>query len=354
MSVNKAVVHLFIPQLFQPLELWKRDFKFEVEAPHLSQLLRQFDVDKNTPIQGLDANLFSAVGMMEGKHEAPVAHYRYQAQTNKISEKALLCADPVHLEVGMNDITLTQAIDDLSIDEAKEMVDELNQHFKQDGLTFIVGSNQHWYIALPQIEDMPSTTPLDDVLRKNIAKFQPQSKDKNPTMNWQVVQNESQMILHNCEVNQNRERAGLATVNSLWFWGGSQGGIGEKTKHDIEILYASERGKIHAKMIAKAANCSERKLPVNIADVEFTERKTMIILDQLFLPAVHDELDQFQTVLTALDEQIIKPLSYLWYAGKVDLCIDGCDGRFFQPKQFAAWKFWKNKPVFLSELSQQE
>jgi hypothetical protein len=352
MSVIKSTVHLCIPQLFQPLALWKQDFNFEVEAPFLSQLLRQNNVIEKPTIQGLMASLFDVVGgdSFHQNQELPVAYYRYQIHDKSKPTKTLLCADPIHLEVGMNDITLTEKITDLSEDEAGEMIQALNEHFKQDGLEFIQGSNQHWYVALPQKEKPPATTPLGEVLRKNIAKFQPKSRNKQSPINWKVIQNEAQMILHSSSVNQQREMAGLPTANSLWFWGGGQA-LTSPNQSDIVSVYSHQNAQTNAKMIAKAAGCEYATLPDKLST--FKAGKTIIILDQLFDPAVHDYLDNFQQALSEIDEQIIKPLSDLWHVGKVDLCIDGCDGRVFQPKKLAAWKLWKNKPVSLAELSPQ-
>jgi len=300
----------------------------------------------------LDASLFNAIGMAETE-ELPVAHYRYQTHNNRqpSAEKTLLCADPVHLEVGMNEITLTDVITDLSEAEAQEMLDDLNTHFEQDGLEFILGSNQHWYLAISNGESV-TTTPLSEVLRKNIANFQPQSTTENSAINWQVIQNEAQMILHASAVNQQREMAGLTTINSLWFWGG---GAVDKTKlndtKNIAMVYCNESTKTSAKMIAKADNSNWQLLPDDLSKLpDFKAGKNLIIFDQLFLPAIHDNLDQYQAVLSQLDHNIIKPLREAWQAGKIELLIDGCDGNVIRPSKIASWIFWKNKPATLTDI----
>ena len=333
-------VTLFIPQLLQPLELWQRDFLFEPKAAELGQLFRQFDVIQNKPIKGLEASLFSALGMPENI-ELPTAYYRYQTHKLLNQPKMLVCADPIHLEVGMNDITLTEKITDLSELEAEEIIEELNKHFKQDGLVFEKGSAQQWYIVLPQVEEL-QTTPLSQVLRKNIASYQPKSKARN----WQVIQNESQMILHSCAVNQQREMAGLTTLNSLWFWGGGQP---LKTKHDVVSIYCNKTAEPDVRMIAEAANCEfsslENELP------EFKSGRTLLVLEQLFSPAIHDNIDLYQQELEQLDQQIIKPLKQAWQAGKIELLINSCDGKVLKPIKPKAWKFWGKKPVSLSSVA---
>ena len=351
-NTTKPIVQLCIPQLFQSLPLWKNDFRFEVEAPELSFLLRQFKVVEDKSIQGLEASLFNAIGLEEGE-ELPMAHYRYQTHKDSSLDQALLCADPIHLEVGMNDITMTDQIADLTQDEAEEMLSALNKHFKQDGLSFIYGSNKHWYIALPE-KSLIKTTPLKEVLRKNIAKFQPryieEKKDQKGKMSWQIIQNESQMILHSCEVNQQREIAGLPTVNSLWFWGGGEA-LQAQNNSNVVSVYCSENSANSAKMIANIANCDFHVL--NDVFPKFKTGKTLLILDQLFSSAVHDNLDLFQQELSKLEVEIIKPLKEAWQRGEIELLIDGCDGKILWPTKPKLWQFRGRKPALLSEVSAQ-
>ncbi len=355
----KPSIHLFIPQLLQPLNLWQKDFLFEAEAPQLSQLLGDFAQQTDTGCTSLDASLLHSVGIRLQSGNHPVAHFRSQIDEQFSSKKfgALLCADPIHLEVGMNDITLTQTIDDLRDSESQECIDDLNSHFKQDNIEFIRGSNQHWYIALLE-EETVETTSLDDVLRKNIAKFLPRSNSRN----WQVIQNESQMILHACAVNQQREMQGLATVNSLWFWGGGKPKFQEqgeniKAKRTINQVYFndSDYSNTSARMIAKAIDCDFQKLPIDsdeyLKEMVNKPAKSLMIIDSLFLPAIHDDLDLYQQALSKLDEDIIKPLKEAWQAGKIDLVIDSCNGKVMCPLKVPVWKFWKHKPASLVEIA---
>ena len=138
---KKPVFHLFIPYLFDSLKAWHHDFLFEINASHLSTLLNQYIKINNKKCQSLDVAFFQTLN--SEIEELPVAYYRHQVQ---FGEKltGLICADPVFLEVGMNDVTLTDKITDLTDDEAKELLEILNNHFAQDGLQFVFGSNQSW------------------------------------------------------------------------------------------------------------------------------------------------------------------------------------------------------------------
>ena len=341
---SKPVFHLFIPSLLKPLSVWNRDFLFEPQSPILCDLLTSLGTSNKQKVHGLDARFLSTLGQQEG--ELPIAYYRYQAQHSSILDSGLLCADPVYLEVGMNDITLTEKISDLTNEEALEIIEVLNQHFKQDGLEFIFSSNQHWYVSYPDSESV-QTTPIDQALNTNIAGLMATSAQRN----WQQIQNETQMLLHNAEVNQNRERVGLTPVNSIWFWGGGKPHTIELPKKKIQKLFASDE--TQGKTLAIAAGCDWQPLPQTGKQLlENATGLNYVILDHLFLPAVHDKLEEYQRELSSIDENFIKPLLHAWQQYKIDIIIDDCDVLTIKPLKVPAWKFWL-KPKSLLQIAKE-
>ena len=356
MSLSLPEVRLLIPQLFEPLILWEKDFQFKPEAPHLSKLLAQFETLAQVKTKGANASLFASVGIYA--EELPTAYYRFQSQI-KLSKtggdvisiesiiqsgKQLVCADPVHLEVGINDITLTQKITDLSKEQAIEIINALNEHFEQDGFQFYYGADDQWYLSLDADESL-STTPVDEVVRKNIVSYLPTSK----TVNWKMIQNEVQMLLHSLPVNMQRENEGLPMINSLWFWGGGQP---QAAKKNISAIISTSQSM--GDTLAQAVNC-ECQFISKDSDMETVfgtlTDNNIIILDQLSQVAVNDDIDTYQQELQHLDETIIKPLSQLWQAGKITLVVDGCDGQALKPTKVAAWAVWKKKSRPLSDIA---
>jgi len=352
---KKPLVYLILPQLFQPLKLWKKGYKFEVQSHYFTTLLQSFHNKKQSSV-GISASLFSSLGFST-KKELPVAHYRYQAHCHSSPPQntLLLCADPVHLVVGMSDITLTDKITDLSTAEANELIDLLNAHFKQDGLTFNIGSNSQWYLSVPEVETI-HTTPIENVFRKNIAHFPIQSDQRN----WQALQNEMQMLLHSAPLNQSREMAGLPTVNSLWLWGG---GMPQESAQSTSLVLSDNV--ISGEMLAIAAQCAyqqltnepnthpqdiDKKKVVQFDFSKLPEGKTIIINESLVEPAISDDLDAYQATLDQLEKNLIKPLYDLWKSNKISLQIDSCDGKLITPLLTPRWKIWKKVPSSLSEL----
>ncbi|MEH6457555.1 MAG: hypothetical protein V7749_14595 [Cocleimonas sp.] len=341
---NRPVFHLFIPYLLQSLNDWHQDFLFDVEAIHLSTLLTHSTKTNTSQSRSINSAFFQTLN--ETVEELPVAYYRHQVQLNeKLNE--LMCADPIHLEVSMNDVTLTDKITDLTDDEAKELIKILNQHFAQDGLEFIFGSNQCWYVSFAENETVQSHD-LDSVLLQNII----DKSTKSERRNWQVIQNEAQMLLHSSDINQQREIAGLKTVNSLWFWGA---GKPKNNEFEIENIYSNNNlsSMLRADFFAKAANCESHTLPENttllLEQVDCMTSTQVLLLDQLFMPALENTLDDFQQELMNIDKQIIKPLLEAWQKNEIDIVIDCCDGTVLKPQKVPVWKFWL-KPKKLREL----
>ena len=249
----------------------------------------------------------------------------------------------MHIEVGLNDMTLTQQITDLTNKETTECIEALNKHFKQDGLEFIVGTNYQWYLRLNS-ELTITTVPLSEVIRKNAAHFQPISDN----LNWKVIQNEAQMILHLLPLNQKREAKGLASLNSLWFYGA---GKPETTSHQFNTILGDK----NSKPIAIAANCKHHSLPQNTSDLlstklDYKAENSLIVLNQLTDSAIFDDIEEYQIQLKQLDNYL-EPIIQAWKNNKIELIIDGCTGNLIKPIKVPAWQFWAKKSRQLTEIN---
>ena len=340
---KKPVYHLFIPHLLIALQSWHEDFSFEVEAPHLSSLLCRYKKQFNPNINSCSHAFFYTLGYEN--EELPSAYYRYQVHSSSISQN-LICADPVYLEVGMNDVTLSHKITDLTNDEADELIEILNKHFNEDGLSFIFGDNQCWYLRFIGNETIQSHD-VDSVLLKNIIDKSTQSQQRN----WQVIQNETQMLLHSANLNAQREKAGLKPVNSLWFHGA---GKAKEISSQFDVIHSNTNGlsKLQGKTFAKAADCEWQPLPDQLDSLleKSQQKNRALLIDQLFMPALENRLDDFQGEVESIDKNIIKPLVKAWQSNKIDIIIDACDGNTLMPQKNPFWCFWQ-KPKKLREIS---
>lgn len=128
-----------------------------------------------------------------------------------------LRADPVYLVLQRDCFSLAEPYP-LLVDQghAALLVQTLNQHFKQDGLEFLIGQSGAWYLRSEQALDIETFLP-SVVAGKNVHAYLPQGT---MAAKMRAVLNEVQMLLHEHEVNVARESVGKLAINSVWFSGG--------------------------------------------------------------------------------------------------------------------------------------
>lgn len=124
-----------------------------------------------------------------------------------------LRADPVHLEIGAEGVTLTAA-GALALEraEADALSGALARHLGE-GFDFFAPSAQHW--CLRAASDMPidAQAPAE---RTGAESVLPQGAAAGRAL---ALVTEIQMVLHDHPVNRAREQRGEPTINSVWLWG---------------------------------------------------------------------------------------------------------------------------------------
>lgn len=136
-----------------------------------------------------------------------------------------LRADPVHLVLQRDYFSLGEPIP-LAVDaeHAKDLIKSLNQHFAQDGLTFLIGKpdligkSGAWYLHTNDEVHIKTTLPFL-AAGKNVHQFMPQGEH---AAKWLTVLNEAQMLLHEHPANVARESNRELAINSIWLSGGGK------------------------------------------------------------------------------------------------------------------------------------
>ncbi len=123
---------------------------------------------------------------------------------------------PGHWLMGRDHLTLLDpATLALSEAESRTLFDAVRELFESDGWTLVWGASQRWYAAHPSLEGLP-TASLDRVIGRNPDVW---LTDHPQARTLRRLQSEVQMLLYQHPVNDAREQAGLATVNSFWLSG---------------------------------------------------------------------------------------------------------------------------------------
>lgn len=128
-------------------------------------------------------------------------------------DRAWALLTPVHLQVGADRITLTdpQAMA-LDAHASRALLEAVRELFESEGFGLHWLDAERW-LATHEVFDGLATASLDRVAGRHIGPWlptQPQAR------RLRRLQNEAQMLLHTHPLNDEREAAGLARVNSFW------------------------------------------------------------------------------------------------------------------------------------------
>lgn len=323
-----STLHVLVPDLLAPLKLWHKDFGFEPTSEVIATLLERSHC-KEVPFNDLDAALFSLLGF-SADAELPYAYFRVKKErinSALVAHKgSFLCADPVHLIAGASEVVLSaDPLADLTEDESAKLIEQLNEHFAVDGLQFVKGSYNRWYLLLEK-DDSIRTTPLRTLRGQNISNHLPHSD----SVNLHQLQNEIQMLLHGSNVNFQRQQEGKLAVNSVWFWGG--GSQTEARTRVRTVIGGGSRGEL----IASIAQCRYLN---HVADPEQELGQLeagghhLLILDQLTAFALQDDVQGWQQKLSELEAEWFVAIAKSFNKGKVEVLLQSCDGTVYLPEK---------------------
>lgn len=175
-----------------------------------------------------------------------------------------LRADPCWLQPDMHALRMMAwSRMQLSLDQAEHLAAALRPLFGDAGIEFSIPHPDRWYLKLPMGSEPPEFVPPDRVLGEDIEGHLP---DGNSGLRWRRLLNEAQMSLHEHPVNRQRAQAGLAPVNSVWFWGA--GRLPNRVRSDYAAFHSDEpvlRGlALRAdKQVEAVPDCLPQTLPGN-------------------------------------------------------------------------------------------
>jgi hypothetical protein len=122
-------------------------------------------------------------------------------------------ADPVHLAIGSERVTLTPATElGIALEEAESLGATLNQHFG-NGFTLRALHPERW--CLRAVRELALDAPSPAELARG-GGILPQGAEARRA---HALMNEIQMVLHDHPVNLQREQRGAPVINSVWLWG---------------------------------------------------------------------------------------------------------------------------------------
>lgn len=203
--------HLLVPDLFWPASAGNEPYN-ELELPALETMLAR-GRRARTPGASLERWLAGCYKLADG---LPLAPFSLRGDGGLPGGDYWMRADPVHLKLHGDRLILADASRlAVTLDEAREFVAALNQHFADEGVTFVAPSPQRWYLHTADAPRLHAT-PTSEAAGRNVEELLPGGDDG---ARWRKIMNEAQILLHQHPCNEAREQRGQLAINSVWLWG---------------------------------------------------------------------------------------------------------------------------------------
>jgi len=322
---EKIDLTLFVPGLSHLASL-------QPPMPVLQRLLSRADKGRAAK-GGLERELFALFNqLVPANSELPVAAITYELDTGEPADGAILRADPIYCQAGRDQVILMAASLDLSMDEAQQMVADLNRLFAEDGWQFIAATPQRWYLRMPNAEKLKATS-ISQVMGRDIHKLLP-SSEADSTLHRSL--SEIEMLLHSNFANQQRLNNRQAPVTNLWLWGG--GSLPTKPVSDYAQVWSSDA---LALGLAKQAGVPRCDIPTD--GTTWLEQAVTAGKHLVTLTSVEDPI--------WFEEHWVVPIAEALTSGKLNsIQLQPGNGRYYQISRRSQRRWWRRSQSLSSLL----
>jgi hypothetical protein len=338
-------LNLLVPNLFWP-DSSQTEIYHELSAPSLEALLSKSTATMNPP-QEIEAWLCKEFNVAKHQNDWPIAPLMLHTDAPalaKTSKDFWMRADPVHLRIEQNHIMLadSQAFK-ISIEEAEQMVQDLNHNLGNHNLSFFPSHPDRWYIRTPKTPEIFTHT-LSHVTCKNINNFLPSGAE---SIVWHRIFNEIQMLLYEHPVNQARESRGELAINSVWFWGG--GNMPQSAQSPYTHIWSDND---LPRALALASNTDHSRLPADAQEWFQTQisGNHLVVLDALQGKAKYRNAYAWREALVNMEKNWFLPVYTALKKGKINqltiTALNETSSQRFEITRSDLWKFWRiTKPL---------
>lgn len=208
-------IQLLVPGLLWPDDAPGTPLKTVLDGLALPALAQLLGRGRRHLAQALRYEDWLARRFGLGTDAVPCAALRALADGLQTRDGVWLCADPVHLRLARDSLSLTDPAElNLSREECAALAHALAPELAEYGV-LQAPHPQRWYLRLDALPKAHFHA-LDQVVGRNLQAWLPDGPD---ARTWRRALTETQTLLHTHAVNQLRERDGRPQANSLWFWG---------------------------------------------------------------------------------------------------------------------------------------
>ncbi|NII10426.1 phosphoglycerate mutase [Oleiagrimonas sp. C23AA] len=204
---------------------------------------------------------------------------------------------------------------DISREESAALAAELAPSFGDRGFVLEPSLPSRWHLRLPRGAQPPHFDDPEQVLGDDLLEHLPQGGDGR---RWRALLTETQVLLHQSDINAQRQQRGQAPANSLWFWGG--GALPAWVKSELGLAISDEPV---VRALATRSHVAHQVLPQ--FDAATLKAHAQVLLD------LEREAD-----LTRWWPQ----LEALWREGH-SLMLHATSGERWQLKPGHRWRLWR-------------
>lgn len=309
----------------------------------LGRLLARGTVD-TVMAQSFNQRLFNQFGIsQERDRDLPVAALTALIDLDNVKSRSWLRADPVYLHADLSSLLLFDHRDfSLEAEEVTGYFSLLSPLLEEAGLHLHCGRAPHrWYLTLQDQPDI-TTTPPGVVSGQDIRPYLPVGKDSNF---WLRLGNEIQMVLHDCEINQQRLNQGQTPVNSLWFWGcgalpeAGSTAIGQVICNDVLTKGLARHSGIPVESVTELLTGQFEQWLDRVATE--SPHDILIMLSPDELAGINSGSEQGNDLITVLDQKVYKPLASTLRKGRFETLSLVFDDLSCVIQRRHLWRFWR-------------
>ncbi len=274
--------------------------------------------------------------------DLPVAAISRLSDDDQPPQGVWLRADPVHVSADRDGLVLIDSARfNLSQHDALALAAEVNRVLSSKNLTLEVPVPYRWYIQLPESQHL-QTTPIDAVVGKDILPYMPTGDDR---VAWIQMLNEIQMLLHETNVNLQRQDKKQLPINSVWIWG--QGSVPDMIARKWSTVLSDD---ILAKGLAMLSATPFQELPDRYPkqDNNNSSFSTLIATRSMQRFNHYNDLEGWLEALIEIDKNWLDPLRTELKNNHLDQVNIQTDRMLLAMNRRSRYRFWKKKQTLLS------
>lgn len=262
---------------------------------------------------------------------ASVSYY-YDTQTFKhepfpsltdLKDKWIMRIDPCYMVADRDQLVLAKTGDlDLSLHEAQQLVEEINQFYGQFDDTFwtlIVISPQRWYLISDKAIHI-ETTPPEKVIGRSLKSYL-FSGTKEEKKYWLQLFNEFQMIFHQSSINKHRLKNNKIPINSVWFWGQDDQLIQVNSMSESSSLTADRvvyTDKVFAQGLALLTGSCFNQVPEQyLSETKNSGKENVYIIGDFAHAMLNQDVFNWVGLVQQFEQNYLKPILNDINSGKI-------------------------------------